>query len=99
MRRSHCGWKFREKIPKNQFLVTNKSYQDFDLKFKAKLVGKGKNAGVQFLSERIPNHHEMIGFQSDIGMMGKVSIWGLSMMNSQKNSLRMFLILHRKLPT
>ena len=65
-----------KKIPKNQFLVTNKSYQDFDLKFKAKLVGKGKNAGVQFWSERIPNHHEMIGFQSDIGMMGKVSIWG-----------------------
>ena len=31
-----------KKIPKNQFLVTNKSYQDFDLKFKAKLVGKGK---------------------------------------------------------
>ena len=65
-----------KKIPKNQFLVTNKSYKDFDLKFKAKLIGEGKNAGVQFWSERIPNHHEMIGFQCDIGIMGKISIWG-----------------------
>ena len=65
-----------KKIPKNQFLVTNKSYKDFDLKFKAKLIGQGKNAGVQFWSERIPNHHEMIGFQCDIGSMAEVSIWG-----------------------
>ena len=66
----------KKNIPKNQFLVTEKPYGDFDMKFKAKLVGQGKNAGVQFWSERIPNHHEMKGFQCDIGTMGKVSIWG-----------------------
>ncbi|HIG83226.1 MAG TPA: DUF1080 domain-containing protein [Verrucomicrobia bacterium] len=66
----------KKNVPKNQFLVTEKSYGDFDMKFKAKLVGQGKNAGVQFWSERIPNHHEMKGFQCDIGTMGKVSIWG-----------------------
>lgn len=65
-----------KRIPKNQFLVTKKAYGDFELRFQAKLTGKGKNAGVQFWSERIPNHHEMIGFQCDIGSMGKASIWG-----------------------
>jgi len=66
----------KKRVPKNQFLVTEKSYGDFDMKFKAKLVGQGKNAGVQFWSERIPNHHEMKGFQCDIGSMGEASIWG-----------------------
>jgi 6-phosphogluconolactonase len=65
-----------KRIPKNQFLVSEKAYGDFELRFKAKLTGQGKNAGVQFWSERIPNHHEMIGFQCDIGSMGKASIWG-----------------------
>ena len=65
-----------KRIPKNQFLVTKKAYGDFELRFKAKLTGQGKNAGVQFWSERIPNHHEMIGYQCDIGSMGKASIWG-----------------------
>jgi 6-phosphogluconolactonase len=65
-----------KRIPKNQFLVTEKSYGNFELRFQAKLTGKGKNAGVQFWSERIPNHHEMIGYQCDIGSMGKASIWG-----------------------
>jgi hypothetical protein len=40
-------------------------------------VGQGKNAGIQFRSKRIPNHHEVIGFQADIGVSGKDrSIWG-----------------------
>lgn len=65
-----------KKIPKNQFLVTEKEYNDFELRFKAKLVGKGNNAGVQIWSQRIPDHHEMIGFQCDIGDMRGVSIWG-----------------------
>ena len=66
----------KKRIPKNQFLVTERSYGDFEMKFKAKLIGQGNNAGVQFWSERIHNHHEMIGFQCDIGTMGKASIWG-----------------------
>jgi hypothetical protein len=43
---------------------------------KAKLVGEGKNAGVQFRSQRIPNHHEVIGYQCDMGVMRDQSIWG-----------------------
>ena len=66
----------KEKIPNNAFLVSKKAFGNFDLRFKARLDGEGKNAGVQFWSERIPNHHEVIGFQCDIGHMNSRSIWG-----------------------
>ena len=65
------------RIPNNEFLCTKKRYGDFELRLQAKLEGKGKNAGIQFRSERIPNHHEVIGFQADIGVMkGSELIWG-----------------------
>jgi hypothetical protein len=64
------------KVPQNEFLSSAKEYGDFELRLKAKLVGKGENAGVQFRSVRIPNHHEMIGFQCDMGLAGGKSIWG-----------------------
>ena len=31
------------------------------------VLGKGANAGVQIRSRRIPNHHEMKGYQADLG--------------------------------
>ena len=37
---------------------------------------QGENAGIQFRSERVPNHHEVIGFQCDMGMAQGKSIWG-----------------------
>lgn len=67
----------KERIPNNEFLCTKKRYSNFELRLQAKLEGKGKNAGIQFRSERIPNHHEVIGFQADIGAMkGNELIWG-----------------------
>jgi hypothetical protein len=56
-------------VPRNEFLCTLKSYGDFELKVKFKLVGDRKlaNAGVQFRTKRIPNHHEVSGYQADIG--------------------------------
>jgi len=56
-------------VPRNQFLCTSKTYGDFELKLKFKLLGdKDKaNAGVQFRTKRIPKHHEVIGYQADIG--------------------------------
>ncbi len=54
-------------IPRNQFLSTEKSYQNFELKLQFKLVGKNTNAGVQIRTRRIPNHHEVIGYQADLG--------------------------------
>jgi len=61
-------------VPRNEFLCTTKSYGDFELKVKFKLLGdrKGANAGVQFRSKRIPNHHEVIGYQADVGQQ----YWG-----------------------
>ncbi len=56
-------------VPRNEFLCTEKEYEDFELKLKFKLEGTEGfvNGGVQFRSSRIPNHHEMIGYQADIG--------------------------------
>ena len=46
------------------------------MRLKARLVGKGQNAGVQFRSQRMPNHFEMIGYQCDMGTMQGRPIWG-----------------------
>lgn len=54
--------------PRNEFLATTKTYSDFDLTLKFKITGTHKvNAGIQFRTKRIPNHHEVSGFQADIG--------------------------------
>src|SRR5581483_2240035 len=61
-------------VPRNEFLCTTKTYGDFELKVKFKLLGDPKtaNAGVQIRTKRIPNHHEVIGYQADIGQQ----YWG-----------------------
>jgi hypothetical protein len=63
------GGSLAEKVPHNEFLATKKSYKNFDLRLKFKLVGTEGfvNGGVQFRSQRIPNHFEMIGYQADEG--------------------------------
>lgn len=67
----------KEKIPNNEFLCTKEKFRDFELRLQAKLIGQGHNAGVQFRSQRIPNHHEVSGYQCDIGLIGTDrSIWG-----------------------
>lgn len=63
-------------IPRNEFLCTKKTYGDFELRLKAKLIGEGNNAGIQIRSQRIPNHHEMIGYQCDMGEAFGKNIWG-----------------------
>ncbi len=63
-------------IPHNEFLCTKKQYGDFELRLQAKLVGAGDNAGIQFRSRRIPNHHEVIGYQCDMGSAFGRKIWG-----------------------
>lgn len=65
-----------ERIPNNEFLCTKKEYENFELRLQAKLVGKGDNAGIQFRSQRIPNHHEVIGYQCDMGSAFGRKIWG-----------------------
>ena len=62
-----------DKIPNNEFLCTTSEYENFELQLKFKVIGSPKaNAGIQFRTKRIPNHHEVIGFQADIGQ----KYWG-----------------------
>jgi Domain of Unknown Function (DUF1080) len=69
-----AGGSLETVVPRNEFLCTTKTYTDFELKVKFKLLGDPKlaNAGVQFRTKRIPNHHEVIGYQADIGQQ----YWG-----------------------
>ena len=66
------GGTLKEKIPHNEFLCTVREYGDFELRAKFKVLGEGVNAGIQFRTKRIPNHHEVSGYQADLG--GKY--WG-----------------------
>src|SRR6185503_93500 len=72
------------KIPRNEFLCTTRNYTNFVLRLKFKLVGKGANAGVQLRTKRIPNHHEVSGYQAD---MGDPSWWGCLYDESRRNKV------------
>ena len=68
------GGSLKESLAHNEFLCTTEEYDDFELRLKFKLLGDpaSANAGVQFRSKRIPNHHEVIGYQADMGQQ----YWG-----------------------
>lgn len=78
------GGTLKEKIPRNEFLCTTRDYTNFVLKLKFKLVGEGANAGVQFRTKRIPNHHEVSGYQAD---MGDPAWWGCLYDESRRNKI------------
>ena len=62
-----------QKIPHNTFITTEKRYTNFELSLKVKVEGsKSPNAGIQIRSERVPDHHEMIGYQADVSS----AYWG-----------------------
>ncbi len=65
------GGSLTEKVPRNFFLSTTGSYQNFDLRLKLKLTGVPNtgmiNSGVQIRSLRVPNNTEMSGYQVDAG--------------------------------
>ncbi|MBI5775070.1 MAG: DUF1080 domain-containing protein [Verrucomicrobia bacterium] len=68
------GGNLNEKVPRNEFLSTTRRFTNFVLRVKFKLLGGEKaNAGVQIRTERIPNHHEVMGYQAD---MGDPAWWG-----------------------
>lgn len=56
-------------VPRNEFLSTTREFENFELRLKYKLVGTEGfvNGGVQFRTKRIPNDHEVIGYQADLG--------------------------------
>jgi hypothetical protein len=74
-----------EQVPRNEFLCTTKTYGDFELKVRFKLEGDKDrvNAGVQFRTKRIPNHHEVSGYQADAGQQ----YWGALYDESRRNKI------------
>jgi hypothetical protein len=79
------GGSLKEKIPRNEFLCTTRLYTNFVLKLKFKLLGgPTANAGVQFRTKRIPNHHEVSGYQAD---MGDPKWWGCIYDESRRNKI------------
>ena len=64
------GGSLDEKVPRNEFLSAKKTYKNFDLTLKFKLIGSegSANSGVQFRSIRMEKpEHEMFGYQADLG--------------------------------
>ena len=78
------GGTLERKIARNEFLCTTKTYGDFELRLKVKLLGgEGANAGIQFRTKRIPNHHEVSGYQADMG----TGWWGALYDESRRNKV------------
>jgi hypothetical protein len=79
------GGSLETTVPRNEFLCTTKAFGDFELKVKFKLLGdrKGANAGVQFRTKRIPKHHEVSGYQADVGQ----GYWGALYDESRRNKV------------
>ena len=78
------GGTLERKIVRNEFLCTTKTYADFELRLKVKLLGgDGTNAGIQFRTRRIPNHHEVSGYQADMGP----GWWGALYDESRRNKV------------
>jgi len=75
----------KQRIPHNEFLCTQKRYGDFELRLKCKLIGRGANAGIQFRTEHIPNHHEVRGYQADMDT-GR-GWWGALYDESRRNRM------------
>ncbi len=72
-------------VPRNEFLSTKAVFGDFELKVEFKLIGDKEkmNAGVQFRTKRIPNHHEVSGYQADVGQ----GYWGALYDESRRNKV------------
>jgi hypothetical protein len=77
------GGQLDKPVPRNEFLCTKKEYGDFELRLSVKVVGEGANAGIQFRSKRVPNHHEVSGYQADVG----AGWWGKLYDESRRNEV------------
>jgi len=71
-------------VPRNEFLTTTRSFGDFVLRVRFRLVGTEGfiNGGVQFRSRRLEKPaHEMTGYQADLGD----EYWGSLYDESRRN--------------
>ena len=80
------GGSLTAQVPRNEFLATKRSYTNFVLHVKFKLLGDEGfvNGGVQVRSERATNPpNEMIGYQCDIGE----GWWGVIYDETRRNKV------------
>jgi len=78
------GGSLLEKVPRNEFLATTRSFTNFVLRVEFKLVGTEGfiNGGVQIRSQRLRNPpNEMSGYQCDLGD----GYWGSLYDESRRN--------------
>ncbi len=73
----HTGQKW------NDFLRTEKDYENFILKAEFRLVNGVGNSGIQFRSKPVENSHEVSGYQADIGE----KYWGCLYDESRRNKV------------
>jgi HEAT repeat protein len=66
----------KERVPHNAFLCTTRPYANFIFRVECKILGAGVNAGIQFRSQRVPNHYEVSGYQADMSDGPKGGYWG-----------------------
>ncbi len=78
-----AGGSLTEMVKHNEFLRTEKEYGDFELRLQFKLLGKRTNGGVQIRTQEIPNHHEVSGYQADLGD----GWWGCLYDESRRNRI------------
>ncbi|MDQ2656222.1 MAG: DUF1080 domain-containing protein [Bacteroidota bacterium] len=80
------GGSLAEKVPHNEFLSTKRSFSNYILRVKFKLLGQEGfvNTGVQFHSQRISDPpYEMTGYQADLGDR----FWGSLYDESRRNKV------------
>ena len=78
------GGSLKDKIARNEFLCTRKTYGNFELRLKVKLLGgDAANAGIQFRTKRIPDNYEVSGYQADVG----IGWWGALYDESRRNKV------------
>jgi hypothetical protein len=81
------GGSLTERVPRNFFLATTRTFQNFDLRLKLKLTGVPNtgmiNSGVQIRSVRVPENTEMSGYQVDAGD----NWWGKLYDESRRNKV------------
>ena len=78
------GGSLTTQVPRNEFLTTTRSYGDFVLRLRFKLIGTEGfiNGGVQIRSRRVQDPaNEMSGYQADLG----ATYWGSLYDESRRN--------------
>jgi hypothetical protein len=79
------GGSMKAPLAHNEFLRTTRSYTNFVLTLKFKLLGgESANGGVQIRTKPIPNNNEVSGYQADLG---DPAWWGCLYDESRRNKV------------